>query len=166
MSEPRRQESRATIGRIVRCAGAILALAVAGSLASCVAVVRYRPNTAFADGLEEAEARRAFGEVMTRVTAPRILSARISDHYYEYEIEESSRNMHGIPTGVTSRKVQRDFANLGRAQLHVNHVVYVFSKSSQLLDHLRFSDQNDAKVFIDLIMSYRDRLERSWSGRK
>ena len=36
----------------------------------------------------------------------------------------------------------------------------------RLLDHLRFASQEDAKVFIDLIMSYRDRLKKTWSGRK
>lgn len=143
-----------------------LLIALAGSLASCVAEARYRPNTSFADGLEDADAQRQFGEVLTRITTPRILSARITDQFYEYEIQQSSRNVHGIPTGLVSRKVQRDFANLGRAKLHVNHVVYVFSKRGNLLDQLRFADQSDAKVFIDLIMSYRARLNRSWSPRK
>lgn len=141
-------------------------LAVSGMLTSCVEVVPYRPNTHYADRLDGAEVQMKFGEVMTRTIRPRILSARMTEHFYEYEIEETSRNVHGIPIGSTSRRVQRDFTNIGRAQLHVNNVLYVFSKDGALLDHVRFASQDDAKIFIDLIMSYRDRLKSTWSGRK
>lgn len=138
-----------------------LAAALAGG---CATPIAYRPNVAVVDDLGVSEAKRRLSEVLALAIAPRITSVDVTNHAVRYRWHQTVHGPYGIPMGSVPHEGQVHFANVGQLQIYTNHWVFIWGPPGHLMDKILFQSHEEARLFADLVMSFRERRLRGEAG--
>jgi hypothetical protein len=124
--------------------------------AGCPAAVQYQPNEAIVDTMGVAPARQRLQEIVSRSINPQVTEAEVTDDYLLYRYRQA---IAGFPTGAILEN-RLHFLNIGRTEVFENNTVNVRTEGSIVLAQLVFGNNQDAKMFADLLASFRARQSR------
>jgi hypothetical protein len=131
----------------------ITLLCVVGAAAvGCPRPVAYQPQTGLVASLGEQEAEQRLKDVLFRAVNPRIDVAEINDDFLRYHVQG------------TTVEIVVYFKDVQRPEVFDNHWVYLWKDERHTLARILFANQEDAKRFADLFMSFRDYYTRDRSA--
>jgi S1-C subfamily serine protease len=110
----------------------------------CVASLNYQPNEHMLDTLSVDEARERLRETLLRAVSPRMQTITLTNESLEYRWHPQ------VGTHI-------HFITLSRVEVFDNHVVFVRGAGDQILSVIHYGTEQDAKLFADLLMSFRVR---------
>ena len=90
---------------------------------------------------------------MSRSINPQVVDAEVTADFLQYRYRQA---VMGIPTGaILENKIF--FVNAARIDVFENNLVNVYSSGSILLAQIVFGNTDDARIFADLVTSFRVR---------
>jgi hypothetical protein len=138
----------------------LFACALLLGAAGCVAPIPYSPDETRVATLGREEAKSRLVEVATRAAQPTIGAASVEDDYFVFHTRQAVMGAFYM-VHETTAPVTIAYANLSRVEIYPNHWVYVYGAGDRLLAQVLFANAEDARVFSDLLMSFRaERLKR------
>lgn len=120
--------------------------------ASCVAVVPYEARAGLVQEQSFEAVRRLLSEVSTRAINPHITTVEVTDEFFFYGWTETYLGPFYVPV-TSSHQNQIFYANIGRIELYENHNVFIWGPGDQRVDKVLFARPEDAKTFIDCLVS-------------
>ena len=139
-----------------RLALGLLVCVVSALSAGCPASVQYHPNEGIVDTIGVAQARQRLQEIVSRSINPQVTETEVTDDYLLYRYRQA---IAGFPTGaILENRIH--FLNVGRTEVFENNTVNVRTGSGVVLAQLVFGNNQDAKMFADLLASIRARQSR------
>jgi hypothetical protein len=135
---------------------AILAAAAAIG-AGCVTVVPYQADEGTVDRLGLEDAKKKLAEVMNRAMDPRIATVEPRDDSVRYTWQITNPGAFYVPV-TTTNFTEIFYRNIGRFELYENNNVFIWAPNDARVDKVMFGNQEDARAFVDLLMSMRARL--------
>jgi len=125
--------------------------------------VQYQPNAGVVNTLGVPQARQLMKDTLGRAVSPRIMEADVTDDFVLYRYQEQIRGAFGIPVATMPGFVENRIAllNVGRVEVFSNNLVFVRTSGDVLLGQVLFGNEQDAKTFADLLISFRDLRARS-----
>jgi hypothetical protein len=135
---------------------AILAAAAAIG-AGCVTVVPYQADEGTVDRLGLEDAKKKLAEVMNRAMDPRIATVEPRDDTVRYTWQITTPGAFYVPV-TTTNFTEIFYRNIGRFELYDNNYVFIWGLNDARVDKVLFANQEDARAFVDLLMSMRARL--------
>jgi hypothetical protein len=168
------QEVRQSMGGVLRrgvrkawgCAALwklLLVCLVSALGAGCVPPVQYQPNEARIDAMGVEPAMHLMRETLLRSINPRIMEVQISQDFLYYRYQQPILGPYGIPVGYAPALVEHQvaFLNVGRVEIFSNNLVLVRTSSDLILAQIVFGNEQDARTFADLMISFRAYRARS-----
>jgi len=110
----------------------------------CVTSLNYQPNDRIVETLGVDVARERLRETLLRAVSPPIQTITLTNESLEYKWHPL------VGTHIY-------FVNLSRVEIFDNHVVFIRGAGDQILSTLRYGTEQDAKLFADLVMGFRQR---------
>ena len=127
----------------------------------CPAVVSYQPNERLVHDLGVEQARKRLEETLSRSINPRVVDVQVAQEFVHYRYQQPIPGwFYGVPVGVTMAENRVHFANVSRVEIFETNVVFLRTANDIILAQLIFANQEDAKTFADLILSFRAQLPR------
>jgi hypothetical protein len=124
--------------------------------AGCPAPVQYHPKEGTVDTMGVAQARQRLQEIMSRSINPQVTESEVTDDYLLYRYRQA---IAGFPTGaILENRIH--FLNVGRTEVFENNTVNVRTERAVVLAQFVFGNNQDAKMFADLLASFRARQSR------
>lgn len=121
----------------------VILLSVVGAAAvGCPRPIEYQPQTGLVATLGEQETEQRLKDVLFRAVNPRIDAAEINEDFLRFHV-----------TGTTV-EFSIYFKDVQRAEVFTNHWVYLWKDEKLTLARILFANQEDAKRFADLFMSF------------
>ncbi|MBI3724418.1 hypothetical protein HY251_10760 [bacterium] len=134
-----------------------LLLAASAALAGCIPLVNYTPDETAVEKLGPEEGRKRLQETMARAQDPKIMVCEATDDYVDWKWNQVIHGAYGIPVGTSPQNARIFYANLTKLELYENHNVYLYGPSDQLTAKVMYGNEGDAKLFMDLMASFRAR---------
>ena len=131
-----RERSR-TVVRFLLCTLGLLG-------AGCIASLHYQPNDRIVETLGVDVARERLRETLLRAVSPPIQTMTLTNESLEYKWHPL------VGTHI-------NFVNLRRVEIFNNHTVFIRGAGDQILSILRYGTEQDAKLFADLLIGFRQR---------
>ncbi len=125
----------------------LLLLCSLGLLETACASINYQPNDRIVETLGVDIARERLRETLLRAVSPQIQTSELTNEYLEYKWVYM-----WIP-----QVTHINFVNISRVQVFENHVVHIRGAGDQVLSTLVYGTEQDAKLFADLLMGFRQR---------
>lgn len=117
----------------------------------CPTAVQYQPHEGIVTTLGVAQARQRLQEIVSRSINPQVTEAEVTDDFLQYRFRQA---IAGFPTGaVLENRIH--FLNVGRMEVFENNLVTVRSGGDIVLAQFIFGHGQDAKMFADLLTSFR-----------
>jgi hypothetical protein len=129
-------------------------LLVCGAIALSVGCtpIQYQPKEGIVDTLGVPQAQQRLKEVLLGSVAPKIDTVEITDDFLRYHIIR------------TTYEIRISFENVSQIDVFSNHYVFIWAPGKRILAKILFANDEDAKMFVDLVSSFRDRHTRDGSG--
>jgi hypothetical protein len=124
--------------------------------AGCPTSVQYQPNEGIVDTMGVAQARQRLQEIVSRSINPQVTGAEVTDDYLLYRYRQA---VAGFPTGAILEN-RLHFLNVSRTEVFENNTVNVRAENQTVLAQFVFGNNQDAKMFADLLASFRARQSR------
>lgn len=115
---------------------------VGAVVVGCPRPIAYQPQTGLVVSLGVQEAEQRLQDVLFRTVNPRIDAAEINEDFLRYHV------------AGTSVEISVHFKDIQRAEIFDNHWVYLWKDEKFTLARILFANQEDAKRFADLFMSF------------
>lgn len=112
--------------------------------AGCPVLLDYQPNERLLDTIGVDVARERLRETLLRAVSPRIQTITLTNESLEYKWHAR------VGTQI-------HFVNLNRVDIFDNHTVFIRGTGNQILSILRYGTDQDAKLFADLLIGFRER---------
>lgn len=130
---------------LLRRLGLYILVSACGLLgAGCIAVLDYQPNERALDELGIDTARERLRETLIRAVNPPVQTVELTNETLTYK-------WHPL-VGI-----QIFFIKLSRVEVYENHVVFLRGAGNEILGTIIYGTAQDAKLFADLVMSFRAR---------
>ncbi len=113
-------------------------------VAGCVQKITYHPDTTLLQRFSRAEATERIRHVLLRSINPQIDEVTVTEEFLNYRLQ------------ATIIILRLYFGKVGGVQLFENHAVFVQADGGQYIAQLFFATAEDAKLFADLLMSFRE----------
>ncbi len=126
----------------------------------CPAVVPYQPNERVVVDLGVAQARKRLEETLSRSINPRVIDVQVTQEFVNYRYQQPILGPFGAQVGTTMAENRVHFRNVGRVEIYDTNVVFLRAANENILAQFIFANQDDAKTFADLILSFRAQLPR------
>jgi len=134
---------------VVKCVFSVLSV-------GCPTAVPYQPNEGIVDTLGVAQAKQRLQEIAARSINPQVTESEVTDDFLQYRFRQV---IAGFPTGaILENRVH--FLNVGRTEVFENNLVIVRTAGDIVLAQFVFGNNPDAKMFADLLASFRARRSR------
>lgn len=130
----------------------LLLVCGASALSAGCTPIQYQPKEGIVDTLGVPQAQQRLQEVLLRAVAPRIDTVEVTDDFLRYHIAH------------TSYEVRILFENVSQMDVFENHYVFIWASGKRILAKILFVNDEDAKMFVDLVSSFRVRRTRSGGG--
>jgi hypothetical protein len=117
----------------------------------CSTAVQHQPNEGIVDTLGVAQAKQRLQEIVTRS-----INSQVTDDFLQYRFRQA---IAGFPTGAILEN-RMHFLNVGRMEVFENNLVIVRTAGDIVLAQFVFGNTPDAKMFADLLASFRARRSR------
>src|SRR5262245_32049685 len=129
----------------------------------CPTAVQYQPDAGVVDTLGLPQAQARMKDTLLRSINPRIMEVDVTDDFLRYGYQQQIPGPWGIPMGPMPGLVMNQvaFLNVGRVEVFPNNLVFVRTSSDIVIAQVVFGNEQDAKMFADLMISFRDRRSRS-----
>lgn len=114
-------------------------------LVSCAAPLQYQAKDRALQELGSQRAQEQLNEVLKNAIVPRVTSAEVSDNTLRY----------ATPVGTSSVEKKLALREIGDINLYANNAVHVLNKEKTSLTPFVFKNEQDAKTFVDLLVSFR-----------
>ena len=122
----------------------------------CPVAVQYQPNEGIVNTLGVAPARQRLQEIVSRSINPQVTEVEVTDDFLQYRFRQA---IAGFPTGaVLENRIH--FLNVGRMEVFENNLVIVRMGGDVVLAQFIFGNNQDAKMFADLLASFRTQHTR------
>jgi hypothetical protein len=119
----------------------------------CSTAVQYQPNEGIIDTLGVAQAKQHLQEIVARSINPQVTESEVTDDFLQYRFRQA---IAGFPTGaILENRIH--FLNVGRMEVFENNLVIVRTAGNIVLAQFVFGNNPDAKMFADLLTSFRAR---------
>jgi len=122
----------------------------------CPTAVQYQPNEGIVDTLGVAQAKQRLQEIVARSINPQVTESEVTDDFLQYRFRQA---IAGFPTGAILEN-RMHFLNIGRMEVFENNLVIVRTSGDIVLAQFVFGNNPDAKMFADLLASFRARRSR------
>jgi hypothetical protein len=122
----------------------------------CSTALQYQPNEGIIDTLGVAQAKQRLQEIVARSINPQVTESEVTDDYLQYRFRQA---IAGFPTGAILEN-RMHFPNVGRMEVFENNLVIVRTAGDIVLAQFVFGNNPDAKMFADLLASFRARRSR------
>ena len=122
----------------------------------CPTAVQYQPNEGIVDTLGVAQAKQRLQEIVARSINPQVTESEVTDDFLQYRFRQV---IAGFPTGAILEN-RMHFLNIGRMEVFENNLVIVRTAGDIVLAQFVFGNNPDAKMFADLLASFRARRSR------
>jgi hypothetical protein len=122
----------------------------------CSTAVQYQPNEGIVDTLGVAQAKQRLQEIVARSINPQVTESEVTDDFLQYRFRQA---IAGFPTGAILEN-RMHFLNVGRKEVFENNLVIVRTAGDIILAQFVFGNNPDAKMFVDLLASFRARRSR------
>ena len=122
----------------------------------CPTAVQYQPNEGIVDTLGVAQAKQRLQEIVARSINPQVTESEVTDDFLQYRFRLA---IAGFPTGAILEN-RMHFLNIGRMEVFENNLVIVRTSGDIVLAQFVFGNNPDAKMFADLLASFRARRSR------
>lgn len=122
-----------------------LLLVAAVSVLGCVAPVQYQPQERALQDRGVAQAQQQLNEVLGNAIVPKVTSAEVSDNALRYM----------TPVGANAVEKKLPLHDIGSVNLYTNNAVHILNRDKTVLTPFVFKNEQDAKLFIDLLASFR-----------
>jgi hypothetical protein len=134
-----------------------LQVCVVGVLSvGCSTTLQYQPNEGIIDTLGVAQAKQRLQEIVARSINPQVTESEVTDDFLQYRFRQA---IAGFPTGaILENRIH--FLNVGRMEVFENNLVIVRTAGDIVLAQFVFGNNPDAKMFADLLASFRARRAR------
>lgn len=138
----------------------LLICCISALAAGCPAVVSYQPNDRLVVDLGVEQARKRLQETLSRSINPRVIEVQVTQEFVNYRYQQPILGPFGAQVGVTMAENRVHFQNVSRVEVFENNVVFLRAANEIILAQLIFANQDDAKTFADLILSFRAQAPR------
>ena len=138
----------------------LLICVVSALSVGCPTAVQYQPNEGIVDTLGVAPARQRLQEIVARSINPQVTEAEVTDDFLQYRFRQA---VAGFPTGAILEN-RLHFLNVGRIEVFENNLVIIRTAGNIALAQFIFGNHQDAKMFADLLTSFRAQRVRGGSG--
>jgi hypothetical protein len=126
----------------------------------CPTSVPYQPNEGLVATLGVAPARQRLREIVARSVNPQVTESEVTDDFLQYRFRQA---IAGFPTGaILENRIH--FLNVGRIEVFENNLVIVRTGGDAVLAQFVFGNYQDARMFADLLTSFRAQRARGSSG--
>jgi len=122
----------------------------------CPTAMQYQPNEGIVDTLGVAQAKQRLQEIVARSINPQVTESEVTDDFLQYRFRQV---IAGFPTGAILEN-RMHFLNIGRMEVFENNLVIVRTAGDIVLAQFVFGNNPDAKMFADLLASFRARRSR------
>ena len=122
----------------------------------CSTAVQHQPNEGIVDTLGVAQAKQRLQEIVARSINPQVTESEVTDDFLQYRFRQA---IAGFPTGAILEN-RMHFLNVGRIEVFENNLVIVRTAGDIVLAQFVFGNTPDAKMFADLLASFRARRSR------
>ena len=124
--------------------------------AGCPTAVQYQPNEGIVDTLGVVPARQRLQEIVARSINPQVTESEVTDDFLQYRFRQA---VAGFPTGaILENRIH--FLNVGRLEVFENNLVIIRTAGDIALAQFIFGNYQDARMFGDLLASFRARRSR------
>jgi hypothetical protein len=130
----------------------LLLVCGANALSTGCTPIQYQPKAGIIDTLGVPQAQQRLKEILLRSVAPRIDTVEITGDFLRYHITH------------TTYEVRIPFENVSQMDVFENHYVFIWAPGKKILAKILFVNDEDAKMFVDLVSSFRVRRTRSGGG--
>jgi hypothetical protein len=113
-------------------------------VAGCVQPIAYHPDTTVLQRLSRAEAAERIRYVLLRAINPQIDDVTVTEEFLSYRVH---------PTTTIMRLF---FGKVGGVEVFDNHAAFVRADGGPFIAQLFFATAEEAKIFADLLMSFRE----------
>ena len=142
---------------LVILAAALAVVCVAGG---CISVVPYQPNEGLVAAKGAPEVSKTCAEVMNRAVDPHVTAIDVTEEFIRYAWIQSS--MGPFYTTINTPAENRIYyVNVARVELYKNNNVYVWAPADSRVDKILFSNPEDAKLFLDCLLSLKSAHKKS-----
>src|SRR5262249_3910312 len=125
----------------------------------CPSPQQYHPSDRLVRELGEAQARQQLDEVLSRAVNPHITDVEITDKFLRYRFQQTIVGaFYQVSTTLSENRIT--FANINRVEIYDSHLVFVWHNNRSLMAQIVFASDEDAKLFADLIESFRAQSPR------
>ena len=122
----------------------------------CPTAMQYQPNEGIVDTLGVAQAKQRLQEIAARSINPQVTETEVTDDFLQYRFRQA---IAGFPTGaILENRIH--FLNVGRMEVFENNLVIVRTAGDIVLAQFVFGNNPDAKMFADLLVSFRAQRSR------
>ncbi len=99
-------------------------------------------------------------EIVARSINPQVTESEVTDDFLQYRFRQA---VAGFPTGaILENRIH--FLNVGRLEVFENNLVIIRTAGDIALAQFIFGNHQDAKMFADLLTSFRAQRARGSSG--
>jgi hypothetical protein len=138
----------------------LLVCCISALAVGCPAVVSYQPNERLIVDLGVEQARKRLEGTLSRSINPRVIDVQIAQEFMHYRYQQPILGPYGIQVGATVAENRVHFLNVSRVEIFETNVVFLRAANEIILAQFIFANQEDAKTFADLILSFRAQLPR------
>ena len=137
----------------IRLAGkGIVAAAAAALIGGCATPLEYTPDEAMVEKLGTDGAKSKLVEVLSKARQPHVSSVKVADDSVQYFWDQPSDPFFTTTFGNVT---QIFFLNIERIEVYPNQNVFVVGPQGQSVHKILFWNPEDARVFADLMSSFR-----------
>jgi hypothetical protein len=117
----------------------------------CPATAPYQPNDKIVNELGVERAKQRLREIVIRSVSPQVVNVEVTDDYFAYNFRQA---IAGFQTGaIINNRVY--FLNAVLVNVYDNNLVNVLTSNQQVVAQLTFGNPDDARMFGDLVTSFR-----------
>ena len=117
----------------------------------CPAPTSYQPNDRVVSELGVERSKQRLKEILLRSINPQVVEVEVTDEYFAYRFRQA---IAGFQTGaVLDNRVF--FPNAVYVNVYDNNTVNVLTSNQQVVAQLVFGNNDDARMFADLVTSFR-----------
>jgi len=120
----------------------------------CPAPTAYQPNDRIVNELGVERSKQRLKEILLRSINPQVVEVEVTDESFAYRFRQA---VAGFQTGaILDNRVF--FPNAVYVNVYDNNTVNVLTSNQQLVAQLVFGNNDDARLFADIVTSFRLRM--------
>ena len=133
----------------------LLVCLVTALCVGCPATVQYQPNDRLISELGLPQARQRLNDALSRSINPRITDVEITDDFVRYRYQQPIYGPYWIQMDATVAENRIIFSHIDRVEVYDNHFVFIWDTTRINVAKVLFSNDADARMFADLMSSFR-----------